>query len=117
MSDISGRLGIPDWEFRVVFGRTNIDYDPDKETINRSKHGFCLESGARHLERLILPIGPSAPHMRDGDFVDGSEVRHTHMGVDDSGKIVFFVTTMRPNETVRLISYRRASPEEREREG
>jgi uncharacterized DUF497 family protein len=36
------------------------------------------------------------------------------MTVDDSGKVVFLVTTMRPDETVRVVSLRRASSEERE---
>ena len=36
-----------------------------------------------------------------------------HMSVDDNGKVVFMVTTMRPNETVRVISFRRASDQER----
>ena len=37
-----------------------------------------------------------------------------HMGIDDTERVVMFVTTMRPNEIVRIISYRRASSEERE---
>jgi len=35
------------------------------------------------------------------------------MGIDDEGKVVFMVTTMRPNKTVRVISPRRASEEEK----
>jgi uncharacterized DUF497 family protein len=35
------------------------------------------------------------------------------MGLDQEGKIVFFVTTMRKGETVRVISFRRASRKER----
>jgi uncharacterized DUF497 family protein len=46
--------------------------------------------------------------------MENGEVRHMHMGVDDGGKVVLMVTTMRPNETVRVISYRRASDVERE---
>lgn len=38
-----------------------------------------------------------------------------HISVDDNEKVVFMVTTMRPDETVRVISFRRASPEERNR--
>ena len=114
MSDVPRKLGVPDWEFRVVFGRTKIEYDPDKEQINREKHGYSLESGVQQLERMIFPIRAPPPCMTSDGFLKGNEVRHKHMGVDDSGKIVHMVTTMRPNETVRLISYRRASPEERE---
>jgi uncharacterized DUF497 family protein len=37
------------------------------------------------------------------------------MSIDDNGKVVHMVTTMRPNETVRVISFRRASKEERQK--
>ena len=36
------------------------------------------------------------------------------MTVDDEGKVVFLVTTMRADETVRVISLRRAHPDERD---
>jgi uncharacterized DUF497 family protein len=113
MSAIAYKLGIPDFEFRVVFGRTKIEYDPGKEQINREKHGYSLQSGVQQLERMIFPIGTPPPCVTSDAFLEGCEVRHQHMGVDDSGKIVIMVTTMRPGETVRLISFRRASFEER----
>lgn len=114
MNDIFKKLGIPEWEFRVVFGRTKIDYDANKEHLNRTKHGYSLESAVEQLERMILPIGAPPPRMTSDGFLEGGEVRHMHMGVDDSGKVILMVTTMRPGETVRIISYRRASVEERE---
>ena len=42
------------------------------------------------------------------------EVRHMHLSVDDSGKVVFMATTIQPDETVRVVSSRRASQQERE---
>lgn len=114
MTDVSRLLGIPDWEFRVVFGKTKVEYDPHKEQINRKKHGYSLESGVQQLERMIFRIGRPPPCMTSPSFVENGEVRHQHMGVDDSGKVVLMVTTMRPGEIVRLFSYRRASLEERE---
>jgi uncharacterized DUF497 family protein len=114
MSDVPSKLGIPDWEFRIVFGRTKIDYDQDKEEANREKHGYSLESAVQQLERMILPIGAPPPCYTSDGYREGGEVRHMHMGVDDSGKIVLMVTTMRPGEAVRVISYRRASATERE---
>lgn len=113
MNDIPSKLGIPDWEFRVVFGSTKIDYDPNKEEANRKKHGYSLESAVEQLEHLILPVKPR-PYMVSEGFQEGGEVRHMHIGADDNGKVVVFVTTMRPKETVRIISYRRASSEEKE---
>lgn len=108
MSEIPKRLGIPNWEFRVVIGRTRVDYDIDKEYANREKHGYSLESAVALLESVLLPLG-GPPHMTSDGFVEAGEVRHMHMTVDDCGKVVIMVTTMRENEIVRVISYRRAS--------
>ena len=106
------KLDIRNYDFRVVLGRTKIDYDRDKEDENRKKHGYSLESGVYLLEKLILPISP-APFITSDPFKEGGEVRLIHMGVDDSSNVVLMVTTMRPDETVRVISFRRASEEER----
>jgi len=113
MSEIPERLGIPDWEFRVVIGRTRVDYDTEKEYANREKHGYSLESAVSLLESIVSPFsGP--PHITSEGFLEAGEVRHMHMAVDDCGRVVLLVTTMRPEETVRAISFRRASETERE---
>lgn len=114
MGDIPTQMGIPDWEFRVVIGRTKIDYDPSKEKLNREKHGYSLESAVQQFERMFFPVGAPAPMMTSDGFWEGGEVRHMHMGVDDSEKVILMVTTMRADEQVRIISFRRASAEERE---
>jgi len=111
--DVPRRLGIPDYEFRLVFGRTTIDYDPNKEEENRKKHGYSLESAVYILKRLLFPPNNSLPYAVSDAFIENGEVRHMHMGLDDSGYVVFMVTTMRPDETVRLISFRRAHEDER----
>lgn len=107
------QLGVPDWEFRVVLGVTKVEYAHEKERSNRLKHGYSLESAVGLLERMVFPFCGSIPFMTSDAFVEAGEVRHKHMTVDDDGKVVFVVTTMRPNETVRVISYRRASSKER----
>jgi len=107
---------VPPWtetDFRVVIGRTRIEYDSTKEETNRKRHGYSLESAVHFLERLILPI-PGSLFMTTDPFREKDEVRHNHMTLDEEGRVVFFVTTMRPNETVRVISLRRASDAERE---
>lgn len=114
MDDIPRKMGIPDWEFRVVIGTTKIDYDLDKEYSNRKKHGYSLESAVSLLERMVFPFGESLPSMTSNCFMQGGEVRHMHMSVDDCGKVVLMVTTMCADETVRIMSFRRASEEERE---
>ena len=100
-------------DFRVVIGSTGIDYDPKKEQVNRKKHGYSFESAVYLLERLVLPI-PSPLFMTTEPFEENGEIRHNHMTVDDNGNLLFFVTTMRPGETVRVMSLRRASGTEEE---
>ena len=114
VDDVPDKIGIPEWEFRVVFGKTKIDYGVEKEYLNRKDHGYSLESAVQILERMVFPVGTPTPCVVSDGFVDGGEVRHMHMSVDDSNKVVLMVTTMRPDETVRVISYRRASEAERE---
>jgi len=111
--DVPKKLGIPNHEFRLVFGRTTIDYDANKEEENRKKHGYSLESAVYILKRVLFPPGNSLPYAVSDAFTENGEVRHMHMGVDDNGYVVFMVTTMRPDETVRVISFRRAHEEER----
>jgi len=99
-------------DFRLIIGSTQVDYDHNKEEKNRKKHQYSLDSAVHFFTRLLLPI-PQPPFItRDASSVD--EQRHEHMTVDDQGKVVFLVTTMRLDETVRVISLRRAHPDERE---
>jgi uncharacterized DUF497 family protein len=112
-NEILKTLSIRNYDFRLIVGRTKVDYDRDKEDENRKKHGYSLESAVYLLERDILPIN-SKPFITSDPFKEGGEVRHIHMGVDDNGYVVFMATTMRPDETVRVISFRRASEKERE---
>ncbi|MGB7912002.1 MAG: BrnT family toxin [Desulfobaccales bacterium] len=112
MEDIPERLGINETDFRLVVGISKIDYDKNKELINRKKHGYSLESGVDLLERMLFPI-PSPPFIHKRTNIEG-EARYQLMGVDHEGFVVFMITTMRPDETVRVISFRRASSEERE---
>ena len=106
-------LGIPNYEFRLVFGRTTIDYDLDKDDSNRTKHNYSLESAVFLLRRLILPTSTKSYFVTHDAFSKNNEIRHKHMTVDDNSQIVFMVTTMRPEETVRVISLRKASITER----
>ncbi len=110
--DYPKRLGIPDYEFRLIFGKTKIDYDVNKEMTNRQKHDYSLESAVHLLEKVLLPIN-TTPFLSSDAFKANGEVRHMHMGVDHEGQVLFMVTTMRADETVRVISVRRASEEER----
>lgn len=99
-------------DFRLVIGGSAIDYDPNKEDENRAKHKYSLASAIDIFEKLLLPL-PSTP-ICTRDASTQSERRHEHLAVDSDGKVVFIVTTMRRDETIRVISLRRASQEERE---
>lgn len=106
--------GVESADFRLVIGRTRIDYDPEKEATNRRKHEYSLESAAVHLQRILLPTDACTPYIGPYSICVRGEVRHLHMALGDTGKVVFFVTTMRPHEVIRVISYREASERERE---
>jgi uncharacterized DUF497 family protein len=108
---VSGTL-FNDTEFRLIIGSTGIEYDPDKEETNRKKHGYSLESAVYILERAILPLGH--PPLFTSDPIErNGEIRHNHLAVDDQKRVVFIATTMRPNEKVRVISFRTAHENER----
>jgi uncharacterized DUF497 family protein len=110
-SDIAAKLGIPEWEFRIIPGCTKIEYDHDKNDKNRTIHKIDLESGANLLAKCVF--GARKMITSDG-FVENDEIRHMHLVKDDDGRIVLIVTTMRPNETIRIISIRAASHQEKE---
>jgi len=100
-----------DTDFRLIIGETGVEYDPEKEEINREKHSYSLESAVHIFEQAILPIGTPALFTSEPVEVNG-EIRHKHLALDDHKNVVFIVTTMRPGEKVRIISFRRASKEE-----
>lgn len=107
------QLGVPEYEFRLVFGTTRIEYDQTKEEVNRKKHGLSLESAVYLMRRLLLPISP-APFATSPPTQVNGEYRHEHMTTDEYGKVLYIVTTMREPEVVRVISVRRAHESERE---
>lgn len=103
-----------DHEFSLIFGATKIDYDPDKEDTNRRKHGYSLESAVSLLQHILLPVSRRRmPAISPCVPVNG-EIRQTILIDDENGKTLQIVTTMRENNTVRIISVRDASKEERE---
>lgn len=106
-------LGVAEHEFRLVFGTSKIAYDEEKDELNRRKHHYALESAVLLLERLLMSPWVGRPHAIR-EVVKSGEVRHEHLCTGDAGEVLLMVTTMRADETVRIISLRRASAEERE---
>ena len=102
-------MDIPEWEFRIVIGRTKIEYDFDKNDENRGTHKLDLESATYLLSKWIT--SPKQIITSDG-FRENDEIRHMHLVQDDDKRILMIVTTMRPSEMVRIISLRVASQEE-----
>ncbi len=111
MNSFASQLGLEEHELRLIFGRTKIEYDEKKEEKNRKKHRYSLESTAHLLERRVLPI--SQPILAyNGPFIEKGEHRYELMTLDDQSNVVFFVVTMRKDESVRIISFRQAHEDE-----
>lgn len=111
MESFASKLGLEEHELRLIFGRTKIEYDETKEEKNRKKHRYSLESAAHLLERRLLPI-PQSILAYNGPFIEKGEYRYELMTLDDQSKVVFFVVTMRKDESVRIISFRQAHENE-----
>lgn len=97
-------------DFRLILATSRIYYDKNKETINREKHGYSLESAVYFLSNTLVP-GAKKPLITREIFENG-EIRNEHITFDDHKNVVFFVTTMREPETIRVISLRRAHEKE-----
>ena len=95
----------------MIIGATSVDYDESKEEQNRQKHGYSLSRALYLFERLVFPVNPPLYMMRD--VSTPHELRHEHLIVDDDGRVLQIVTTMRDSEVVRVISLRPASRQER----
>ena len=94
------RLGIEEHALRLIFGTTQVDYDGTKEQINREKHGYSLQSAAYLLQRRLMPV-PQPPLAYRGPITRNGEYRYELMTLDDDDHtVVFFMITMRANETV-----------------
>jgi uncharacterized DUF497 family protein len=112
--DIPKKLHIKESDFRLIIGSSTVDYDPNKNKANKSKHGYAFDEAITIFERILLPIFPAPPFVvKDSIDVNG-ELRSNVMTIDKQGKVILIALTMRPGETTRIISMRRASTQERE---
>lgn len=82
-------------------------WDPEKDTLNRRKHGLPLAAGTAALE------GPDRDSWIDDRF-DYEEERVITLGMS-SQKILHVVSTCGGKELTRLISVRRAEVNEIQR--
>lgn len=112
--DIPKKLNIKETDFRLVIGSSRIDYDPKKNEINKSVHGYSFDEAIAIFEQILLPIPPTPPIMFKDSIEVNGELRSNIITTDKQGKVILIALTMRQNETVWIISMRRASRKERD---
>jgi uncharacterized protein len=83
-----------------------FEWDRAKATANRKKHQVSFHEAATVLEDSLSTTFPDETHSED-------EARFVTIGASTSGKLLVVAHTER-NETVRIISARRATGRERE---
>jgi len=111
--NIPRKLNIKESDFRLIIGSSGIDYDHSKNEINISNHGYSFDEAIAIFEKMLLPISPMPPVIvKDSIDVNG-ELRSNIITIDKQGKVILIALTMRQNETIRIISMRRASEKER----
>ncbi len=81
-----------------------IEFDPRKAKSNLAKHGISFEEAATAL------LDSQALAMED-ESAEG-EARWILIGVSAQGRLLTVVYTLRVDETVRLISARKATRQE-----
>jgi uncharacterized DUF497 family protein len=79
-------------------------YDPEKDRINRLKHGFGLMESEAVFYDLFAIVRPDPDH---------AEERFIAIGTGNQGNVLVVVYTYRGSDTIRVISARRASKNER----
>jgi uncharacterized DUF497 family protein len=82
----------------------NFDWDAAKSDSNKAKHGVSFNAAARVF------LDPSRIEMYDGRD-NYNEDRWTTIGYTDPA-VLFVVYTVRDEETIRIISARKAVPYE-----
>ena len=96
--DIPKKLNIKETDFRLVIGSSTVDFDPNKNEINKSKHGYSFDEAITIFERILLPIPPTPPFMVKDSIEVNGELRSNVMTIDKQGKVILIALTMRPGE-------------------
>ncbi len=89
-----------------------FEWDPGKAEINLAKHGISFEEAATVFGDTEALDGPDLEHSE-------AEHRFLRLGVSALGRVLMVAYTVRRHdeqkETIRIISARRASRQERRR--
>jgi len=83
-----------------------IEWDPKKANSNLEKHGVSFEEGATALSDPMAATGVDPDHSLTED-------RFVTFGVSEKGRLVV-VSHTEKDQTIRIISARKASKGERE---
>ena len=83
----------------------NIEFEQRKAASNLKKHGVSFDEAATSL------LDPMALVREDDDALD--EARFVAVGVSNAGRLITICYTLRTKETIRLISARKATTNER----
>jgi uncharacterized DUF497 family protein len=103
------RREMSDNEICFILGRTKVDFDPNKDDINRKKHKYSLDCAVDVITN-ILTFHKGALYR---EYEKNNE-RRFDMLAEYEGNIVHVTATMRKRHVVRAISMRLASHEERD---
>ena len=82
-----------------------IEFDQEKAASNLKKHGVSFDEAATSL------LDPMALVREDDDARD--EARFVAVGISNAGRLITVCYTLRNKETIRLISARKATTNER----
>lgn len=91
------------YTYKICIPRFNIQFDPAKARLNLAKHKVRLADADAAF------YDPSALTLEDNDH---DEPRWVTIGNDGSGQILVVVYTYRDPNFIRLISARKATPQE-----
>jgi uncharacterized DUF497 family protein len=83
----------------------NIEYDSRKAASNLKKHGVSFDEAATSLLDSMALV-------REDDDAQG-EARFVTVGMSSTGHLITVCYALRNNETIRLISARKATANER----
>jgi uncharacterized DUF497 family protein len=81
-----------------------VEFDPDKASANLKKHGVALDEA---LGSLLDPLAL----VREDEAAQG-EMRFVLVGMSREGRLLTVCYTLRDEETIRLISARKATARE-----
>jgi len=84
-----------------------FEWDEDKNAENIRKHGLDFADAWQVFQNLML--------VKLDDREDYSEDRWIGIGIMSSGIVVVFIFTEKDQETIRMISMRKATKNERTR--